>query len=337
MKRGEADEKFHWRPRQLADLLRISAQEFLEDKAPRHAAALAYYSLFAIGPVLLIAVSVAGLVFSAEAARAAVTEQVGRLLGDDGARAVEALMGARVDGRAGWGLALGIVLLLFGAAGVFGQLRDSLNAIWEVDVRKEGTWRRRALLVARRNFLSFATVLGIGFLLLVSLAVSAGLSALSRHADGVLPGGTVVWTALNFVISLALIAVLFGFIFRVLPETRVDRRDVVIGSVVTAVFFVVGELLIGHYLGQAATASRYGAAGSVIVLLLWVYYSGLILFFGAELTQVYANRFGGHVRPTGRAETIQKAAQRHRHPSEEGAKTPGARADNARSGEHHAT
>ncbi|HET6398466.1 MAG TPA: YihY/virulence factor BrkB family protein [Candidatus Thermoplasmatota archaeon] len=337
MKRGEAEDRFQWRPRQVADLLRLSAKEFLQDKAPRHAAALAYYSLFAIGPLLLIAVSIAGLVFGAEAARAAVVEQVGRLVGRQGAEGLESLMAARSPGRAGWGLALGVGLLLVGAAGVFGQLRDSLNAIWEVEVRNDGNFRQRAMRMARRNFLSFATIVGLGFLLLVSLAVSAGLAALSRYAEGLLPGGSLLWGAINFVVSLALVSVLFGFIFRVLPETRVDRRDVMVGAVVTALLFVVGELLIGLYLGQAATASRYGAAGSVIVLLLWVYYSGLILFFGAELTQVYANRFGGHVRPTSRAETVQKAAQRNRHPSEEGTQVPAARADQGRSGEHHAT
>jgi membrane protein len=188
---------------------------------------------------------------------------------------------------------IGFVVLLFGAAGVFGQLQDALNTMWEVKP-KEG---RGILGIIKDRFVSFGMVLGIGFLLLVSLVISAGLAALGNFLVGLLPAYEIIMQIISFVVSFAVISLLFALLFKYLPDAKVAWGDVWLGAVVTALLFTIGKELIGLYLGRSAVASTYGAAGSLVVLLLWIYYSGQILFFGAEFTQVYANMFGSRIVP----------------------------------------
>ncbi|MEA3190707.1 MAG: rane protein [Thermoplasmata archaeon] len=317
-------ERFRGRPKQVWSLLRGAGQEWVADKAPKQAAALAYYALFALGPLLLIAVSVAGLLFGQTAAREAVTSQLGRLLGADAQRAIESLMAGGVRAKAGlFGLVAGGVALLLGAAGVFAQLREALNTVWEVEAKRVQGWKANIGAIVRRNLLGFAGVLGVGFLLLVSLAVSAAIAAGAKYASSLMPGAELLWTVLHFVVSVAIVSLLFALIYRYLPDTKVAWRDVSVGAAVTGLLFVVGELGIGFYLGQAATATRYGAAGAVLVLLLWVYYSGLVLLYGAELTQVYANRHGAQVRPAKTGEPLPQAVlERQAPPEKEGVEPP---------------
>jgi len=194
---------------------------------------------------------------------------------------------------------VGLVTLLLGATGLFGELQDSLNTIWEVAPKK-----RSILETVRARILSFAMVVAIAFLLLVSLVISAGLAALGQFMSGVLPLPEAILQGVNFVISFAIITVLFGLIYKVLPDAEIAWHDVWIGAAFTAFLFTIGKLAIGLYLGHSGTASTYGAAGALVLLLLWVYYSAQIVFFGAEFTQVYANRYGSHVRPASDATSI---------------------------------
>jgi membrane protein len=317
---GQAHERFRWRPRQVGSLLARTVQEWAEDKAPRQAAALAYYALFALGPLLLIATALAGLVFGQQAARQAVTGQIGGLVGEPGAQAVEALMAGGLRGGAGVvGLVAGLVALLFGAVGVFAQLREALNRAWELEEKTVAGWKNKLVNAVRNNVLGFAGVLGVGFLLLVSLLLGAAVEALATYARGLLPGPDLVWTGANLLASLAVSATVFALMFKLLPNARVAWRDVWVGAVATSVLFVAGEALIGAYLGQGAVAARYGGAGAVLVVLLWVYYSSLILLLGAELTQVYANTYGSRILPSRRGEPIQEAiAKRDSPPDVEG-------------------
>ncbi|MFO1533811.1 MAG: YihY/virulence factor BrkB family protein, partial [Thermoplasmatota archaeon] len=297
-----------------------SWREWGEDKAPRQAAALAYYALFALGPLLLVALFLAGLVFGADAASQALGNEFGRLLGKEGASALHDLMaGATRTSSTAWGIAVGGVMLVLGAGGVFAQLRESLNIMWEVQEKTPEGWKEKVVTAVRRNFLGFAAVLGVGFLLIMGLAVNAAVAAVASHAQSAFAGPPILWQALSVVLTVLVLAGAFALMFKFLPNARVAWPDVLFGASVTAVLFVVGEALIGLYLSRAATATRYGAAGAVLVILLWLYYSCLILLYGAELTQVYSNLHGSHIRPTRKSESIaQGIAQKQGSPGEEG-------------------
>ncbi len=261
--------------------------EWTKDKAPRLGAALAYYTAFSLAPVLLIGISIAGLALGREAAAGRVQDELAGLVGPQGAGTVQDMIASAWQPSTGrWSLVLGAVMLLFGASGVFGQLQDALNTIWEVrpDPHR-GIWG-----TIRDRFFSFVMVLGTGFLLLVSLLLSAAVGAL---ADRLGPAGP----AVSLTASLVLATGLFAAIFKVVPDANVRWRDVWVGATATALLFAVGKELLGLYLGRSSVASSYGAAGSVLVLLLWVYYAAQILFLGAEFTQVWANHFGGRVQP----------------------------------------
>jgi membrane protein len=313
-------EPFRWRPRQLGSLAKESVKEWVEDKSPKTAAALAYYSLFALGPLLLLVTAIAGVVFGMTEARAAVTGEIGRLLGKPAGETLDALMAAGMQGRTGvLAIVVGGVALLFGALGAFAQLREGLNATWEVEAKPvKGFWNKVRQAV-RQNALSFAAVLGLGFLLLVSLVVGTAVTAIATRLGDALPGADALWQAFNLLFMLGVAATVFTLIFKFMPDAKVAWRDVWVGGAVTAVLFVAGEAAIGMYLGGPATASRYGAVGAVPVLLLWLYYSSMIVLFGAEVTQVYANRYGSRVRPSGAAYAIHEAVpKRHALPSEEG-------------------
>ena len=263
-------------------------KEFLEDKAPRLGAALAYYTIFSIGPLLLITVAMAGLFLGQEAARGQVSEELGKYFGPQMAQALEQMIEAAAKPKSGrLATIVGLLTLFLGASGLFAQLKDALNTIWNVETKSAvGFWA-----FIKERFLSMAMVLGIGFLLLVSLVFDAAISALGPWLTRLI-GGEAIVHALSLVISFAIATVLFAAIFRILPDLKISWHDVWLGAVFTSLLFVLGKWGLGFYLGKAAVGSAYGAAGSLVILLVWVYWSAQILFFGAECTQVYARKFG---------------------------------------------
>ena len=243
-----------------------------------------------LAPLLVISIGIAGLIFQKDEARQAIVQEVGDTLGPTTARTLDDIaMHLSQSGTSVFATVFGFIILLFGASGVFYELQDALNTIWKV-TPKPG---RTLITIIRERFLSFAAVLGTGFLLLVSLVINAGLSAAGAFLSSrALPGGILLWQAFNNLISFALIALLFALIFKLLPDVRIRWRDVWLGAVLTALLFSLGKYLIGLYLGQSPTTSVFGAAASIVVLLVWVYYSTQILLFGAEFTRLYAERFG---------------------------------------------
>ncbi len=288
------------------DLLKTTYTDWSEDKASRLAAALAYYTAFAIAPLLLIAIAVAGFVFGEEAASGQVFAQLEGLLGADAARAVEtAIANSRQSGASTISAIIGIGTLLWSASNLFAQLQDALNTIWEV-APKPGAGIMATL---KKRFLSMTMVLGIAFLLLVSLVLSAALSALGNFFNTLLPAADVLWPVVNAAISFAVITLLFAAIYKVLPDVEISWSDVWIGAAATALLFTVGKLLIGLYLGNAGVGSTYGAAGSLLILLIWVYYSAQILFFGAEFTQAYARKYGSRIVPDESAVQVTEEAR----------------------------
>jgi membrane protein len=283
------------KPKVIVELLKETFREWQEDKASRLAAALAYYTAFSIAPLIIIAIAIAAVVFGEEAARGGIDDQLRGLIGQQGAEAVQDMINnANKPAEGTIATIISVVFLLFGASGVFGQLQDSLNTIWEV-APKPG---RGVMGFIKDRFLSFTMVLGIGFLLLVSLVLSAILAGLSNFLGDMLPGLSFLWGILNFLISFGVITLLFALIYRVLPDAKIAWGDVWFGATITALLFTIGKSLIGLYLGNSSVGSTYGAAGSFVVLLLWVNYSAQILFFGAEFTQVYANKYGSRIVPT---------------------------------------
>jgi membrane protein len=278
-------------------MLRETVDAWIDDKAFRMGAALAYYSVFSMAPLLLIAIGIAGLVFGEQAARGEVLGQVRDTVGTQTAAAIEEILAhAGHDGGGTWATVVGLVVLFFGASGVFVELQDALNTIWKVMPRPGRTvWE-----MIRERLLSFSVILGTGFLLLVSLVVSAALEALGGVLKPVvsLPGGAGIWQGLNFALSFGLITLLFAMIYKILPDAEIAWRDVWVGALITALLFTAGKYLIGLYLGHSTLTSAFGAAGSVILVLSWVYYSSLILLFGAAFTRVYARHNGSPLRPS---------------------------------------
>ncbi len=276
-------------------LLKQTVAEWQRDKVSRLAAALAYYTTFSLAPVLVIAIAVASFLFEQSTVQTRIVEQLQGLLGDNGAELVtEMLTGSQAQSDSGfWATIISVVLLIVGASGLFVQLQDALNTVWNVVPKKDEGLRK----LVRDRFLSFGMVLVIGFLLLVSLMLSAVLSAVSGMFGDVLPGFAWGWQLLNAAVSFGVITLLFGLIYKILPDAEISWGDIWIGAAMTALLFTIGKALIGLYLGNSSVASAYGAAGSFVVLLLWIYYSAQILLFGAEFTQVYANRFGSRIRP----------------------------------------
>ncbi|MCB0016263.1 MAG: YihY/virulence factor BrkB family protein [Anaerolineales bacterium] len=273
-------------------LLTQTYKEWREDDAARLAAALSYYTIFSLPPLLIIILAIAGQVFVDAQTR--VTAEIAGLIGDAGGEAIAAILENAAD-PAGTVLAtlISVATLFLGASGVFGQLQDALNTIWEVQSDPNmGLWE-----TIKRRFFSFTMVLGVGFLLLVSLLLSTGLAAIQEFVAGLLPAAVLLAQILNFLVSFGIVTLLFALIFKVIPDVQIAWRDVWIGSVVTALLFTLGKWAIGFYLGRGAPQSTYGAAGSLIIILLWVYYSAQLLFLGAEFTQVYANRYGKRLVP----------------------------------------
>ena len=289
----------------MLPLLKQTASEWMEDDAPSLGAALAYYTVFSLAPLMTIAIAIAGFFFGKEAAQGQIFDELRVLLGEEGGKAIEEMVqSASAQPTVGVvATVISVIILLFGASGVFGQLQASLNRIWGVKP-KPG---RGVLGMIQDRLLSFGFTLVVGFLLLVSLLLTAGIALVADLAGGLMPASETLTQLLNFVLSLAIITLLFAMIFKFLPDAKIAWRDVWIGAFLTALLFTVGKFALGLYLGKSSVASSYGAAGSLIVLLLWVYYSSQILFFGAEFTQVYANRFGSCVAPADNAVPVHQS------------------------------
>ena len=280
---------------------------WLADAAPRLGASLAYYTLFSLAPILLVVIAIAGFAFGEEAVRGQIVTQIDQLVGTEGAEAVQTLLrGARQEKGGTLATILGTITFLLATTGAFLELQYALNRVWRVQP-KPGL-SVRALLLDRLR--SFGIVVAIGFLLLVSLAVSAALAALG-DVLGRAPGLPAIWVAVNTALGVVVIAVLFALLFKYLPDVELRWRDVWIGGFVTALLFTAGKQLIGLYLGKSATASSYGAAGSVVVLLLWVYYTSQVVLLGAEFTRVYTRRNRSHPQP-------QEFAERETTPEAQG-------------------
>jgi membrane protein len=279
-------------------LLKQTISEFGDDKAPRLGAALAYYTIFSLAPLLLIVIAISGLAFGHDAAQNKIFEQLRGVLGPAAAASVQDMVANAAKPKSGTvATIIGIVTLIFGASGVFGQLKDALNTIWDVEPKAGGGM----MILVKDRFLSFAMVLGVGFLLLVSLVIDTAITAIGTYAGDHLPGGEVLWHAAELVFSLCVITVLMGMIFRLLPDLKIEWRDVWLGATITALLFVIGKFALGIYFAKSAVGSSFGAAGSLVIILLWVYYSAQIVLFGAEFTQVYA-RTHGSLKATKQAE-----------------------------------
>jgi membrane protein len=270
-------------------LLKVSVSNWIDDFAPSMGAALSYYTVFSIAPLLVIAIAVAALVFGQSTAQAEILDQIRGLLGPEGANAIESMLASAQKPKEGaLSSVLSVVMLLIGATTVFSELESDLNRIWRVPASKQsGIWR-----LLRTRVLSLGLVLTIGFLLLVSLVASAALAAWGKYWSGWFFGVEVALQAANFVLSLAVFTVLFALMYKILPRVKLTWRDVWVGAAVTSALFAVGKFLIGLYIGKTSVASSYGAAGALVVLLVWVYYSSQVFLLGAEFTRAYAQSHG---------------------------------------------
>jgi membrane protein len=278
-------------------VVKDAASQWWNDKAPRLGAALAYYTVFSLAPLLVIAIAVAGLVFGQEAAEGQVSAQMEKLVGPQGGKAIEAMVQSASKPANGiTGTVLGIIMLLVGATALFGQLQDALDTIWDVKPKSgRGFWG-----FIKDRFLSFTMVMGVAFLLLVSLVVSAALTALASLFGDF--QSSIIGLIITTVVDLVVVTVLFAMIYRFLPDAKIAWKDVWFGAVMTAILFAIGKQAIGIYLGSSGVASGFGAAGSLAVLLVWLYYSAQIFLYGAELTRSYAILLGSGFVPKENAE-----------------------------------
>jgi membrane protein len=281
--------------------MKEAAADWSHDKSPRLGAALAYYTVFSIVPLLVLFIAIIGLVFGEEAAQTAIIDQVSTLIGERSAASIKEMIQKADQPATGIvSSAIAIVTLLLGAAGFFAQLKDALDTVWGVEPKEgRGIWG-----YIKDNLLSVVTVFGTGFLLLVSLIISAALAVIGKWFDNLLPLPEAALQGLNVVLSFLIITGLFALIFKVLPDAHIAWPDVWMGAALTSVLFTVGKFAIGLYLGKTNVASGFGAAGSLVIVLVWVYYSAQILLYGAEFTQVYANRVGKRIHPTAEANVV---------------------------------
>lgn len=286
-------------PKHLLQLALDAVKAWSADYAPSMGAAISYYTIFSLAPLLVIVIAIAGAVFGRDAVTGAIVAQLGGLIGEQGASLIQNIVASAT--KSGQGLVAGlisVIVLIMGATSVFTELQSALDRIWHIppSEKPQGVW---ALLRAR--ILSFGLILGLGFLLMVSLAVSAAIAAFAKFTVGILPGYEVLLQLLNTVVSLGIFTLLFAMIFKLMPSTNIAWRDVWVGAFTTAVLFEVGKVLIGLYLGKSSMAHAFAAAGSVVVLLAWVYYAAQIFLLGAEFTKVFADDHGS--RSAGRAMT----------------------------------
>lgn len=283
------------------ELLKETFAEWNKDKVSRIAAALAYYTIFSLAPLLIIVIAIAGSVFGEEAARGEIVAQIQGLVGKDGAEFIQtAIENANRPAQGRFASIISVIVLLFGATGLFAELQDALNTVWEVQPKPE----RGLLNLVRNRFLSFAMILGVGFLLIVSLILSAGLSATVNFFGSLFPFLSSFLQLAGFIFSFVVTTVLFAAIYKILPDAKITWSDVWIGALITSFLFSIGRFLLGQYLGNNSFGSTYGAAGSLVVVLAWVFYATQILLLGAEFTQVYARRFGSGIVPAEYAQPL---------------------------------
>jgi len=308
-------------PRNLWGLFTTTFNEWLEDKAPTLGAALAYYTVFSLAPLILVLLAIIGMIFRKDPTGVwdKITEQMSYFLDPSGVQVVQDIAKtASKPSASWWATVIGISLALFGASGVFGQLQNSLNTIWGVKAKPgAAVWD-----YIRIRILSFAMVAGVCFLLLVTLTIEAVLKGLSGYLESSLPGGAAMAFVIYLVVDLGLVVLLFAGMFKYLPDVEVRWQDVWVGSAMTALLFLVGKWALGLYLGSGAAGSAYGAASSLVTLLLWIYYSSQILLFGAEFTQVYANRFGAGGKPSKHAVAIETTEEEISAPGRRPANSP---------------
>lgn len=293
------------RPRATWEIVRTAGEEWLDDRAPRIGAALAFFTALSLAPLLVIALALAGLVYGEEAARGEVSSRLAGFVGTDAARTVESVLANPSTPRAGVvSLIVGLVTLVVGATGVFVELQEALNDVWKVRPRPG----RPVRTFVRARAMSAGMVLGVGFLLLVSLILGSGIDAVGRAVGGQVLGSGAALLVANLALTFVVEVVLFGMIFKVLPDAALAWRDVFTGAVVTAVLFNLGKYLVGLFLGYSGVATAFGAAGSLMAFLVWLYYSALVLVFGAEVAKVTAARAGRRIPPAAHAEVIPGAA-----------------------------
>ena len=290
-------------------LTKTTGGQFMENNSFRLAAALAYNTIFSLPPLLLIIISAAGAIWGQEAFSGQLEAQMSGILGKESAAELQTMIqNVNKSGSGGIASAVGIATLIFGATTFFITLQDSLNTIWNIKVNP----KNGILKMAKDRFLSFGIILSVALLLLVSLVVSAALAFFGGYLERLLPDVAVIFlNILNILVSLAVITCLFALIYKYLPDAIIRWKDVWVGSFLTALLFVLGKFLISYYMGASDPGSAYGAAGSIIIILVWIYYSSLILFFGAEFTQQYADMFGQQIRPNENAVLVQVAEVKH--------------------------
>lgn len=276
-------------------LLKETFEEWKDDDALQWGAALAYYSIFSIAPLLLITISVASLAFGRAAVEGRVVEEISGTVGPEAAEAIQTMIAnASETGSGAWGTAIGVLLMLVGASSAFAHLQKALNHLWNVEPKPGAGWR----LMARQRLTALGMVLVVALLLLTTLVLSAAISAVASYADQILPMPGWALGLIDLGVSLVVITLLFAAIYKVLPDVEIAWREVWFGAAVTAFLFALGKLAIGFYLGHASVASSYGAAGSLVVLLVWVFYASQLVFLGAEFTQVWARRRGSRIQPS---------------------------------------
>ena len=298
------------KPNDFVSLVKETITEWQKDQAARLAAALAYYATFSLAPVLVLVLAIAGLVGGRDAAQGLVMAQVQDLVGEEGKEFVQSMIENAATTRTGVTASiLGTVTLLLGALGAFNELQNALDRIWDVEPKPITRWSLRVQRFIFKRLLSFSLVLGIGFLLLISLVISAALAALSEYLGRITLFSEVMLQILNLIISLGLITFLFAMIFKFIPDVEIRWRNVWLGAAITAILFTIGKTLIGIYLGQAEVGSTFGAAGSLVVLMIWIYYSSQILFLGAEFTQVFTKRSGERPPPDENALKVKRSKQ----------------------------
>ena len=282
-------------------LLRQTFHEWSEDKASRLAAALAYYTLFSLAPLLVVLILSMGLVLGQEAAQGQLVGQIQSIVGEDAAELIQGMIDAAGRQRSGGVVAslIGLAALILGAIGLFGALQDALNTVWDVEPQQTGGFLSSIKTQVLKRVTSFAVVLLVGAVLVAAFLASAALSTVVSLIGDALPGLSYVWFVANFVVSFAVITVLFAIIYKVLPDAEVAWGDVWIGAATTSLLFVIGKEAIGFYIARAGVGSIYGAAGTLVVLLVWIYYSAQLLLLGAEFTQVYANKYGSRLQTAG--------------------------------------
>ncbi len=291
------EKKFHWKD--LFSLLKETYKEWNDDDPFRMSAAMSYYAIFSLPGLLMIVITVAGYFGSGKSAEQEIESQISEMMGPDASQSIQTMIeNASTSTNLTWSTIIGVATLIFGATGVFYQLQKSLNEVWEVEIKKEEGIKK----VLLDRVTSFGVILVIGFLLLISLVLTAALSALSSYITQNLSSYLIyIFYVAEFLLSYGIITLLFAMIYKILPDVEIKWRTVWVGALVTAALFVIGKFALGIYFGNSDPGSAYGAAGSLILILLWVSYSCLILFFGAEFTQVYARRYGHFIQPSSHA------------------------------------